>query len=316
MPQKSPIEWTDYSSNPLFAVRKSDGKRGWHCEKPSPGCDGCYAEEINRRFGTGLPFDRASRDQIEIVVSQTELEAVRSLDERLGKRGERQRIFIHDMTDVFGQFVTDVQLDQLFDCYEGLKSLTVQILTKRPQRADKYLNNRWVENTPPTHIHLGVSVEDQMRALQRKCAFENCPASVKFVSYEPALGPVDWSGWEFVDQIIAGGESGRKARPAHPEWFRSTRDWCQKNKKAFFFKQWGNWKPICAMVDGEGDSLYHPAPEDDPEAIRKCRVRCEVLQADGRIENAWPLGAMLVFQIGKESAGRLLDGREWNEVPV
>ena len=65
-----------------------------------------------------------------------------------------------------------------------------------------------------------------------------------WVSYEPALGPVDWKGWEFLNQLVAGGESGPQARPMHPDWARAARDWCVENGVPFFFKQWGEHLPV------------------------------------------------------------------------
>src|SRR6202012_186572 len=66
---------------------------------------------------------------------------------------------------------------------------------------------------------------------------------ISFVSYEPALGPIDWSGWEFLRWLISGGESGPDARPTHPDWHRGARDFCAAHGIAYFFKQWGNWWP-------------------------------------------------------------------------
>jgi protein gp37 len=63
------------------------------------------------------------------------------------------------------------------------------------------------------------------------------------VSYEPALGDVSWDGWEFIKWLVSDGESGEKARPSHPNWHIHARDFCVKNRIAYFFKQWGRWKP-------------------------------------------------------------------------
>ena len=91
--------------------------------------------------------------------------------------------------------------------------------------------------TFPHNVWLGVSAEDQKRSDQRRDAFKSIPAAVKFVSYEPALTAVDWTGWEFVNQIIFGGESGVDRRPCDVEWAVSTLQFCNENGIAFFCKQ-------------------------------------------------------------------------------
>lgn len=175
------------------------------------------------------------------------------------------------------------------------------------------------------NVWLGVSIEDQPRADERRADFEATPAAVKFVSYEPALGPVDWTGWEFVDQIIGGGESGPNARPCHPDWQRASRDFCSANSIAYFFKQWGEWAPVCEMSEDLTESIYHPAPAHSPEAARRCKVDACVLHRDGtrfdgramyEREAFWHgTGAMTMFAVGKAKAGRLLDGVEHNGFP-
>jgi protein gp37 len=110
---------------------------------------------------------------------------------------------------------------------------------------------------------------------------------VKFVSYEPALGPVDWSGWEFVNQIIGGGESGPRARPMHPAWQRATRDFCAAQGIAYFFKQ-------------HGEFIAHPAPG--------------ATWPDGQSVPA-DLEPVTYERVGKKAAGRLLDGIQHDGMP-
>lgn len=181
------------------------------------------------------------------------------------------------------------------------------------------------QGKPLPNVWLGVSVEDQQRADECREDFAATPAAVKFVSYEPALGPVNWAGWEFVNQIIGGGESGKHARPSHPDWQRATRDFCAPHGIAYFFKQWGEWAPIREMSEELTESIYHPAPEHSPEATRRCKVDVCVLHRDatrfdGRAmyerEAFWQgTGAMTMFAVGKRQAGRLLDGIEHNNFP-
>jgi protein gp37 len=96
-----------------------------------------------------------------------------------------------------------------------------------------YLENVWI----------GVSVEDQKRADERREAFKAIPAAVKFVSYEPALSSIDWTGWDFVHWIIYGGESGPKRRPSEPEWVTGCWKFCWRNGIKFYCKQDGGERP-------------------------------------------------------------------------
>lgn len=122
-----------------------------------------------------------------------------------------------------------------------------------------------------------------------------------------------------LEFVITEGETdqgGHKARPAHPDWFRSLRDQCSAAGVAFHHKQNGEWMPICWMPDGSSDDLYFPAPKRDPEATRRCKVEHTVMNSDGTLH---PRAAdpetyrvqdrsMLMFKVGKARAGRMLDG--------
>lgn len=143
-----------------------------------------------------------------------------------------------------------------------------------------------VQRWPLPNVWLGVSVEDQPRADERREDFRATPAAVKFVSYEPALGPVDWTGWDFVNQIISGGESGPRARPNHPDWHRATRDFCAPRGIAYFFKQWGEWAPAPEIIEASGPSFHR---YDDGTWLQR---------------------------VGKKAADRLLDGVQHDGVPA
>lgn len=206
---------------------------------------------------------------------------------------------------------------------------------------------------PLPNLHLGVSVEDQPRADERIPILLETPAAVRWISAEPLLGPLDlYNGnpdprlgghtatltflgdwWEpgddpkgpsrhGLDWVVVGGESGSDARPAHPDWVRSLRDQCAVAEVPFLFKQWGNWMPIDHMAPDQSDDFYHPAPKRDPEASRRCKVRNTVLHNDGAqprhidpMAFAAGKGAMTMFEVGKRTAGRLLDGVEHNDMP-
>lgn len=146
-----------------------------------------------------------------------------------------------------------------------------------------------------------------------------------------AVPDCDWRGPK-VDWVIVGGESGPGARPMHPDWAASLRDQCKAAGVPFLFKQWGEWKPICQMEETEHSALYKPNAIAKPHECqdnlndiygRRCTVPYTILHADGSTHGVTePMafregtGAMQVFRIGKKAAGRLLDGREWDEAPT
>lgn len=120
---------------------------------------------------------------------------------------------------------------------------------------------------------------------------------------EAALGPVDWSGWEFIRWMVAGGESSTRARPAHPDWHRSTRDWCARRGVAFMFKQWGAWIPGESEASADGYRIAYPDES------------CSVELGDGRRYQTTSAHGREFILVGKKAAGRLLDGVEHNGAP-
>jgi protein gp37 len=194
------------------------------------------------------------------------------------------------MGDLFHEDVSFGVIGEIFATIIAAEWHTFPILTKRLERMLQFVV--WFQEKTSLslrsfrHIWLGVSVENQAAADACRRDFEATPAAVKFVSYEPALGPVDWTGWEFIDLLIFGGESGPGARPAHPDWFRNARDWAGKHGIARFFKQWGAWAHIPA------DARY-PLPQK---------------------LHWWP-DRNLMGRVGKKAAGRRLDGQKWNQMP-
>ncbi|WP_424363565.1 phage Gp37/Gp68 family protein [Methylocystis parvus] len=206
--------------------------------------------------------------------------------------------------------------------------------------------HRW----PPANVWCGVTAEDQKRADERIPDLLATPAAARFVSVEPMLGPVELGNLPFangqmhvkaltgetlsragdydndgprLDWVICGGESGPNARPMHPAWARSLRGQCAAAGVPFFFKQWGEWKPVCEMSEDEIDAAYHPALKTFPEAARRRRFPQCVLHDDANrfvaveAHGAFQGGkqAMLMIRVGRARAGRLLDGVEHNGFP-
>lgn len=310
MSETTNIEWTDATWNPI-----------WGCSRVSKGCRHCYAEQIAGRFsGPGKPYEG--------LVHKVGKEWRWTGELRLAKQVLKQplhwqkpkRIFVNSMSDLFHEKVSRKWLDQIFAVMALCPHHTFQILTKRPERMLDYISgmlkdsgeipyyanllgkvrSSWLSDAfqsatskpliPMENVWLGVSVEDQDTADERIPLLMQTPAAVRFISAEPLLGPVyleDCYG-ENLDWVIAGGESGRDARAMDPFWARLLRDQCIAGDIPFFFKQWGSWKPLLKGEDPPRPcpaGLYHGDQND------------------------------LMAEVGKRRAGRMLDGREWNEFP-
>lgn len=214
MAEHTTIEWTDATWNPV---------RG--CTKISPGCKNCYAERFAERFRgvKGHPFEQG-------------------FDLRLvpGKIGEPlrwktpQRIFVNSMSDLFHDKVPLEYIKDVFDVMKRADWHQYQVLTKRAERLEEL--SRKLPWAP--HIWMGVSVENK-DYLWRIDHLRRTKAHIKFLSIEPLIGPIGKINMRGIDWVIAGGESGPRARPMDAEWVRDVRDQCVRAGVSFFFKQWG-----------------------------------------------------------------------------
>lgn len=326
MGDRSKIEWTDATWGPVTG-----------CTKVSEGCDHCYAETIAHRFaGT-----KAYPNGFDVTLRPERL------DQPLHWRRPR-RIFVNSMSDLFHKDVPDEYIARVFAVMALAPQHTFQVLTKRPGRMRSLLGSeafrprvetealrlktqqwaageypcgrkaegrtRWTfPGWPLPNIWLGTSVENQKWADVRVPQLLATPAAIRFLSCEPLLGLVDLTGsgiqqtywltgrpgWgpeesvgdvvmqpltiaPSLDWVIVGGESGPGARPMHPDWARSLRDQCLAVGVPFLFKQWGEWAPFFWTAD-------HPTH----------------YFGDG----------VMVGRVGKKIAGRMLDGRTWDEYP-
>ena len=222
MADSSQIEWTDATWNPVTG-----------CTKISPGCDNCYAERFAERFrGTpGHPFETGFDLTLRPARLQQPLAWTRP-----------RMIFVNSMSDLFHKEVPATFIGQVFDTMEQAHWHHFQVLTKRSSLMRDFLKARHARSAPPSHIWLGVSVEDRHRA-SRIRHLQQAPAGVRFLSIEPLLGPVGTLDLTGIDWVIVGGESGPRARPMQPEWAREVRDQCVAAGVPFFFKQWGGLRP-------------------------------------------------------------------------
>jgi protein gp37 len=230
MAAKTSIEWTNCRCNPIYARNKLTGKRGHHFEHASDGCVakdgavGCYAETWNfkRRLGTGLPFTRQSRHLVEMGFD----EAALKMPKRPG------RVFLCDMTDLFGDFVREAWLDRIFAHVASHPRNIYQTLTKRPERQRDY----WSRHAAPANLWAGTSIESR-RVLHRLDTLRQTNVALRFLSLEPLLEDLGTLNLDGIDWAIVGAQSGAHARPMDLGWVRHIRDQCIAAGVAFFFKQ-------------------------------------------------------------------------------
>lgn len=231
MAQRSEIEWTDATWNPVTG-----------CTKISPGCTHCYAETFAERWRgvVGHPYEQG----FDLRLWPERLDAPR-------RWKSPRRIFVNSMSDLFHQEVPDDFVREVFRVMAETPRHTFQVLTKRAERLALW-HSRNPEFWDLPNVWLGVSVEDQRFGLPRLAHLRQVRSAVRFISVEPLLedlGPFDLTG---IDWIIVGGESGHGARPMAPEWVVSLRNHAVSSGVPFFFKQWGGvWKKRAGrLLDG------------------------------------------------------------------
>jgi len=231
MAQASNIEWTDVTWNPTSG-----------CTKISPGCDNCYAARFSERWRgiPGHPYEQGFE--------------LRLFPERLEQplRMKKSRfIFVNSMSDLFHKDIPFEFIDRVFDTMEKADWHIFQVLTKRSSILRRYVNQRYVDRPVPDHIWLGVSLENRDQ-LSRVRHLREANASVRFLSVEPLLGPIEKIGLDDISWVIVGGESGPGHRPIDIAWVRAIRDQCLDAKVPFFFKQWGGTRPKAhgRLLDG------------------------------------------------------------------
>lgn len=301
MGENTNIEWAHHTFNP------------WEgCTKVGPGCDHCYAETRNKRFhggnwGPGAPRRRTS---------PANWAKPRRWNTQAAEKGVRYRVFCASLADVFDNEVPAEWRADLFKLISETPNLDWLLLTKRIGNVAGMLPSYWDNGWP--NVWLGATVVNQKEADRDIPKLLGTPAAIRWLSMEPLLELViitewlhrgdhdlatmdpmaasmlsaseeDGTGWvrPAVDWVIVGGESGTEARPMHPDWARSLRDQCRAAGVAFLFKQWGEWLPM--LVQKEGVPIRGN-------------------------KHSFVDGTFMGWA-GKKSAGRLLDGRTWDQFP-
>ncbi len=263
----------------------------------------------------------------------------------------RRRVFCASLADWLDDEVPIEWLADLLALIHQTPNLDWLLLTKRPQnwksrllavyehtqdsRLAVFVNAWGARGEAPANVWLGTSVEDQQRAEERIPHLLEIPARVRFLSCEPLLGPVDVAKWlrprqlpnadgyggdhapgwttdfNTIHWVIAGGESGSRARPIHPDWARSLRDQCADAGVPFLFKQWGEWV-LAVEEHGIGGSIM---PEN---GVIPCGIPAEWVGMDGKMAvGSWHglLDPVAMARVGKKLAGRTLDGVIHHEFP-
>ncbi len=262
MSDKSKIEWTDATWNPV---------RG--CTKISPGCRHCYAETFAERF-RGVP-----NHPFEFGFD------LRLVPEKLGdplRWGASRMIFVNSMSDLFHDDVSDDYIVMVARVMMAANWHTYQVLTKRADRLRQLLEGKLRFAAQVHHIWWGVSVENCQHGLPRLDVLRQSPAKVRFLSIEPLLedlGAINLTG---INWVIVGGKSGPGARPICAEWVRSIQTQCQTLGVAFFFKQWGGVRKSLRgrTLDGRTFSEFPKVPQIEPPSSEIRKGKLEVLEAD------------------------------------
>lgn len=239
MGELTKIQWTHHTFNPWIG-----------CTKVSPACDHCYAETGSARLAAQHGLKLWDGDQY--FTGDEYWKGPRRWNQAALAAGERRRVFCASFADVFEDLDPGSTLysrarssarklvrAKLFETIEATPRLDWLLLTKRPANMHTLTPRHWRAEWP-ANVWAGTTAEDQERATERVPLLVRVPARVRFVSYEPALGPVDWYEVSFgIDWIIVGGESGPHARPFHLQWARDTIEHCRRHDIAPFVKQLG-----------------------------------------------------------------------------
>lgn len=222
MSNKTIIAWTDHTFNGW-----------WGCTRVSEGCRNCYAADLAARYQPGKKLWGVGGERR--VFGEKHWSEPHKWQRLATDEGRRRRVFCGSMMDWAEDHPTAQALrPDLFRLMRATPDLDWQLLTKRPERIAQCLPTDWGDGWP--NVWLGTSVED-MRVSARVDSLRVIPAAVRFISYEPALGPLDDLDLTGLDWVIFGGESGPRFRPANLDWARSMRDRCGSANIAFFFKQ-------------------------------------------------------------------------------
>ncbi len=227
------IQWTETTFNVMTG-----------CTKVSRGCFNCYA----KRHAEKLQTDRNPRTAMKYANGfrfTVHYRALDELEQKLRSWKKPHKIFINSMSDTFHEEAPEEFIQQLFTIMGKYSGHIFQVLTKRASRMAG-VTTGW---TWPGNVWAGVTVESS-QYLNRMNYLRSVPAKVRWISFEPLLGPIPKIDLTGIHWVVVGGESGPNPRKMNPQWARGIRDQCGRAGVPFFFKQMGGEGP-----DKGGDLL-------------------------------------------------------------
>lgn len=287
------ISWAHLTFNPWIG-----------CQKVGPACDHCYAETLaTQRLGVMWGPGAERRPTADSTWAKPW-----RWDRVAGEGGVKLRVFCASLADWADNAVPDEWRARLANLISGTPNLIWMLLTKRIGNARAMLERMFPEGVP-ANVWLGITVANQQEADRDIPRALSVKAGLGirrlFLSIEPMLGPIDLTRWLAtggIDMVIVGGESGKDARPMHPDWPWIVQVDCEEAGVAFHFKQWGEWKP---WAPGDRGRIRHVSLRDGACGDEPGRVDGERgIRADTRP----------VARVGTSAAGRTLRGKEYQEM--
>jgi protein gp37 len=296
------IEWAEKVWNPITG-----------CSPVSEGCENCYARKMANRLKGRYGYPE--KDPFRVTIH------AEKFIEPISWR-KHQFVFVCSMGDLFHDDVSSEIIQIVFDRMAFFDQHTYLILTKRPHRMldeimewERYCNQVGLP-FPTSNVWLGVSVENQKTYDERTLILSRIECAYRFISFEPLLGPIigNFLDWR-CDWAICGGETGPKVRPMHPDWVKSLRDQCQTARIPFFFKAWGEWIPKLNWPDSLTQVSGLPKPVKWGTLDIEGNWFLFTTPWNGRQGEDSETREYVMIRTGKKKAGRLLDGRTWEERP-
>jgi len=373
MAETSAIEWLAGGStwNPFAAFTDptdptDEPKRGWFCIHVDDGCTNCYAAKMNEFRGTGYDYIKQNLDKHRFeIIRRPDSQSDINWPIRVSRP---RRIFPCSMTDLFAEWHPEQWIDELFATMLLADWHTFIITTKQETRMVEYLMHperearimnqvafklqtmpasirnrpwRFLSQTdaylPMRNVLVGVSISNQKSADRRRDYLRTIANDgwATWVSFEPALSPINWDGWDFLYWLVSGGESGVFGRPSHPDCHRGARDFAKAHDIKYFFKQWGKYYPVGRLYNRKAATPGMKLLDEDEGAFQ-VTINGQVLKADASGEFrskvsrysksllSIPAGTCEMLTVrqkqdperkGNQKVPAILDGRCWHEFP-
>lgn len=309
------------------------------CQKVSPACKHCYAEALDKRWSKGKHWGpNTDRKQM----SENYWKQPHKWNKEAAAAGVKRKVFCSSLADWCEDHPQLVEArKRLIQLIRDTPNLIWLLLTKRPENILRFIPDDWKLN-PPANVWYGTTVESQdyVERIEELC---KVPATLRFISCEPLLGGLEirkYLGSMFMKSplcsdrmaingrgrihwVIAGGESGKDKdiRPSHPGWFTDLRDQCKNAVVPFLFKQWGEWQDGSNVVNrkykGRHGILLKNGDFAEWELGTEHPYRSEIAMQKKYTPDEWnyKLKAKTISRVGKNKSGRLLEDKEYNEMP-